>query len=70
MKAFEAKQAEMSDKELVELVEKEISNLCKTGGRSLKMCVPPLVTDTDMLLCEMVRRFKEYKSENKLYFNP
>lgn len=58
---FKEKQAAMSDKELVELVDRQISELAKTGGKSHRMCVPPMVTDTDMLFCELVRRFKELK---------
>ena len=56
---FYKKQSEMKDDELIELVQEEISKLCKTGGKSLRMCVPPMITDTDMLLCELVRRYKE-----------
>ena len=56
---FKEKQQAMSDSELIELVQKEISKLAKTGGKSHTMCVPPMITDTDMLLSEMVRRFKE-----------
>lgn len=55
---FALKQEKMSNLELSELVRKEISKLCQTGGKSLTLCVPPMVTDTDMLLCEMLRRFK------------
>jgi hypothetical protein len=55
---FEHKQAAMSDKELHDLVRTELSKLCKTGGRSLTMCVPPNVTDTDMLISELLNRFK------------
>lgn len=55
---FEEKQAAMSDKELIELAEKQIHKLAKTGGESHKMCVPPIITDTDMLLCELVKRYK------------
>ena len=55
---FEKRQAAMSDKELIELAHKEISELCKTGGRSLRMCVPPMITDTDMVLCEVIKRFE------------
>jgi hypothetical protein len=55
---FEKKQADIPDNQLIELVEKQISELAKTGGRSHKMCVPPQITDTDMLLSELVRRFK------------
>jgi hypothetical protein len=56
---FAEKQQELPDSELIELADKEISKLAKTGGRSHTMCVPPKVTDTDMLLSELLRRFKE-----------
>lgn len=56
---FEAKQAAMSDAELAELCEKEIHKLARTGGRSYRMCVPPMVTDTDMLYCELIKRFRK-----------
>lgn len=55
---FSAKQAAMSDAELAELCQKEAHELARTGGRSHRMCVPPMVTDTDMLYCELIRRFK------------
>ena len=54
---FEQKQAEMTDKELHDLVRTELSKLCKTGGKSLTMSVPPMVTDTDMLISELLNRF-------------
>jgi len=56
---FRKKQEEMPDAELAELAREEVSKMCKTGGRSITMCVPPMVTDTDMLLCELIRRFKK-----------
>ena len=55
---FRLKQQEMSDKKLAELARNEVSKLCKTGGKSLTMCVPPMITDTDMILCEVIRRFE------------
>ena len=55
---FKQKQAEMTDKELHDLVRTELSKLCKTGGKSLTMCVPPIFTDTDMLISELLNRFK------------
>ena len=55
---FETKQALMSDKELIKLANEEISKLCISGGRSIHMSVPPMVTDTDMLFCELIKRFK------------
>lgn len=55
---FEEKQSQMSNEKLAELARNEVSKLCKTGGRSIRMCVPPMVTDTDMILCEVIKRFK------------
>lgn len=54
------KQEAMSNEELMELAEKQISELARTGGRSHKMTVPPEITDTDMLFSELVRRFNTY----------
>ena len=56
---FEKRQAEMSDKELIKLAYNEISELCKTRGKSLRMCIPPMVKDTDMILYEVIKRFEE-----------
>lgn len=55
---FEEKQAQMSNEALAGFASEEVSNLCKTGGKSIRMCVPPMVTDTDMILCELIKRFK------------
>lgn len=55
---FEAKQAEMSDSELIELAHREVCELASSYGKSHKMTIPPMVTDTDMLLGELIRRFK------------
>ena len=66
---FRLKQSQMPDKELAELAKNEISKLCETGGKSLTMCVPPQVKDTDMILCEVIRRFEglvESASQTKL----
>ena len=60
---FKLKQQEIPDKELAELARNEVSKLCKTGGKSLTMCVPPMVTDTDMILCEVIRRFEALANE-------
>lgn len=59
------KQAQMSDVDLILNVERQITELARTGGRSLTMCVPPEITDTDMILSELVRRFKLKSSEYK-----
>lgn len=56
---FYKKQAEMSNEELIALAEKEVGELAKTYGKSHKMTIPPMITDTDMVLTELIRRFKE-----------
>ena len=61
-KEFEQMQAAMSNEELIELASKQISELAKTGARSFKMTVPPLITDTDMIFCELIKRFKNLTS--------
>lgn len=56
---FETKQAELSDTKLIETIETKLSKLCQTGGRSLSMSVPPQVSDIDMAICELIRRYKQ-----------
>lgn len=65
-KEFSNRRTEMDDKILIRLCEKAISDLSKTNGHSFRMCIPPMVTDTDMILSELVKRFKE-KSEQLNY---
>lgn len=55
---FKKKQEEITNDVLIMLGEKQIQALAKTGGRSHKMCVPPEITDTDMLFSEILNRFK------------
>lgn len=56
---FDMEQEEMTNIELIDLAEKQVSQLAKTGGRSHKMRVPPRVDDTDMIFSELIKRFKE-----------
>jgi len=56
---FEEDQANMYDGELLKLVEDKLHLLCKTGGKSLTMSVPPRIDDFDMLVCELIRRYKQ-----------
>jgi len=56
---FEEDQANMCDGTLVKLVEDKLSLLCKTGGKSLTISVPPRIDDFDMLVCELIRRYKQ-----------
>ena len=56
---FEAQQRAIPDDKLVEMAQNALSKLCETGGRSLTMTVPPRVDDTDMIISELIRRFKD-----------
>lgn len=56
---FEAQQQAIPDDKLVEMAQNALSKLCETGGRSLTMTVPPRVDDTDMIISELIRRFKD-----------
>lgn len=64
---FKQKQAEMSNEELIKLASGQVSDLAKTGGKSHRMCIPPMITDTDMLLSEVIERFeRSIANENTL----
>jgi hypothetical protein len=62
-KKFIEKQSQISDKELIKLATKEVRLLAKTGGKSHKMTVPPSPEDTDMIFCELIKRFKMYSEK-------
>ena len=55
---FREKQLQMTNKELADLVCEETTKMCRTGGKSFTMRVPVNVKDTDMLISELVRRFR------------
>lgn len=57
-KEFEEKQASMSNEALIGFAKDQVSELAKTGGKSHKMCIPPSITDTDMLFSELIRRYE------------
>jgi len=56
---LQAKQDAMSNDALIGFAEDQVSKLAETGGKSHTMCVPPEITDTDMLFSELIRRFKK-----------
>lgn len=56
---LKAKQESMSNEALIGFAEEQVSVLAKTGGKSHRMCVPPKITDTDMLFSELIKRFKK-----------
>lgn len=45
--------------ELIEMAEKAVSKLCKTGAKSFTMSIPPRIDDTDVVLIEIIQRFKK-----------
>lgn len=55
----------LSDAELIKSCAEQISKMCKTGGSSFRMSVPvDLNSDTDILLSELVDRFREMVDAN------
>jgi len=56
---FYQKQNLMSDEKLIELCDAAVSKMCKTGGKSFTMTVPAKVDDTDTILTELIKRYKE-----------
>lgn len=51
--------SEIPKDKLIELAEKEVRDLCETGGKSIHLRIPPSEYDTDMILCELIKRFKK-----------
>lgn len=58
---FEKKQSQVLDIDLISNIERKLEKLCKTGGRSLSMSVPPSVNDLDMSISELIKRYKQCK---------
>lgn len=61
---FAKRQEAMSNEELIKLADKQVSELAKTGGKSHRMSSPPQIIDTDVIFCELIKRFE------KLISNP
>ena len=60
---FEVEQMAIPDDRLAEMAQNALSKLCETGGRSITMTVPPRIDDTDMVIAEVIRRFKAYAAQ-------
>lgn len=60
-----SKLADIPDKELLSICKTELSNMCRSGGKSFTMRVPVTEKDTDMLLSELFRRFDRYSTNKK-----
>jgi hypothetical protein len=54
---FNKELAAIPDQKLSEMAHDALAKLCSTGGRSLRMSVPPRTDDTDIILGEIIRRF-------------
>jgi hypothetical protein len=55
---FEQKKASMSNDELIKLTQKQVIELAISYGKSHKMSIPPMITDTDVLFSELIKRYK------------
>lgn len=49
---------DLTDAELIEKADKILNKLCETGGKSFTMSIPPNTEDTDIVLDELILRFK------------
>lgn len=56
---FQQRLAAIPDVELADAADAALSGLCKTGANSFTMTVPPRLTDTDIILSEIIKRFRE-----------
>lgn len=63
---FDKRRNEMSDIELINLNKKQLSNLCKTGGKSFTMTVPPRIDDSDMIYQKLIERYETLVNDLKL----
>lgn len=61
---FQEQVKNITDQELIQKADDAVSKLCKTGAKSFTMTVPPRIDDTDIILSEIIHRFKT-KVENK-----
>ena len=54
----------LSDAELIELAHEQLSEMCKTGGKSFTMRIPANVNkDTDLIYAELISRFERLSSQ-------
>ncbi len=67
---FDEKQRAISNSELAEMAQQALSKLCRTGGKSFIMTIPPRIDDTDMVISELIRRFKETGQAKNISLNP
>lgn len=56
---FNKAREEITDEQLINKAQEILHKLCKTGGRSFIMTVPPRIDDTDMIFGELINRYKK-----------
>ena len=52
------KLAEIPNADLIMLAESYVCNIASFGDKAIRMCVPPQISDTDMILMELITRYK------------
>ncbi len=55
---FENKRANVSNEQLIKLAKYHLSQLCKTGGKSFSITVPPQIDDIDIVFTDIINRFE------------
>lgn len=59
-----SKECTLNDENLIQACEGWVSKLCKTGGSAWSLSVPvDFNKDPDVLITELINRFKNYKNE-------
>ena len=51
--------SKIPNEELISVCEGEITDLAKSGGKTFRMSIPPSINDTDIILSELVERYKK-----------
>ena len=66
---FEKARTEITDVDLIKKARDLLSELCKTGGKSFRMTVPPRIDDTDMIFSELIKRYQQGLSAGNAGYN-
>lgn len=57
---FQNKLSDIPNLNLAEKAQSALSKLCRTGGNSFTMTVPPTLDDTDVIFSEVIKRFEQF----------
>lgn len=61
---FKNEMQNVSNSQLVQMLQASLSKLCSSGGSSFKMSIPPMIDDTDMLISEILKRFNQQSTDH------